>query len=187
MSECTGTAGLLLAAGRGTRMGRPKALVTTDGVSWLDRSARVLTDAGCAPVVVVLGAGAEEAGGLAPPGVATVVAPDFAEGISASLRAGLSALAGSTASGALVHLVDLPDVTAAVARRVLASATGPTSLARAVHDGVPGHPVLIGRAHWEPLLERLDGDTGARSYLADAGADPVECADLATGRDVDSM
>ena len=187
MSERTVTAGLLLAAGRGTRMGRPKALVTTDGTSWLDRAARVLLDAGCVPVVVVLGAGAQEAEGLVPPGVTTVVAPDFADGISASLRAGLSALAGSSSSAALVHLVDLPDVTATVARRVLASATGPAALARAVHDGVPGHPVLIGRAHWEPLLARLEGDTGARDYLADAGADPVECADLATGHDVDSM
>lgn len=187
MSDRGETAGLLLAAGRGTRMGRPKALVTTDGISWLDRSARVLVDAGCAPVVVVLGAAAEQAERIVPPGVTTVVAPDFADGVSASLRAGLAALAGSTATAALVHLVDLPDVTAAVARRVLASRDGPTRLARAAYGGVPGHPVLIGRAHWEPLLERLAGDTGARSYLADAGAALVECADLATGQDVDSM
>lgn len=161
--------------------------MSTDGISWLDRSTRMLEDAGCTPVVVVLGAGAHEAEGIVPPGVTTVVASDFADGISASLRAGLTALAGSTATAALVHLVDLPDVTAAVAQRVLASQDGPTCLARATYQGIPGHPVLIGRTHWEPLLARLQGDVGARRYLADAGAAAVECGDLATGHDVDSM
>ncbi|HEY0951202.1 NTP transferase domain-containing protein, partial [Nocardioides sp.] len=54
--------GLLLAAGAGTRMGRPKALVrAADGEPWLVRGVRALADGGCAQVGVVLGAGAEEA------------------------------------------------------------------------------------------------------------------------------
>ncbi|GAA2078700.1 nucleotidyltransferase family protein [Aeromicrobium halocynthiae] len=185
MSEPADVAGLVLAAGEGRRMGRPKALVTTDGTPWLARAVDVLRDAGCAPVVVVLGAASEQARALVPDDVAVVVAPDFASGASASLRAGLAALGGSTAWGALVHLVDLPDVGPDVARRVLGAATGPSALARAVHDGTPGHPVLIGRDHWAPVAATVRGDAGAGAYLAAHGALEVECGDLATGIDVD--
>ena len=45
-------------------------------------------------------------------------------------------------------LVDLPDVTAEVVRRVSAAGDGPRALARATYDGWPGHPVLLGRDHW---------------------------------------
>lgn len=188
--------GVLLAAGAGRRMGRPKALVRdADGTSWLTRSVGVLVEAGCDSVVVVLGAEAEAAAALlgsvwtpsvTGPSVEAVVAEDWAEGIGASLRAGLVASRRTPAETALVHLVDLPDIGAAVVARVQAAATGPGSLARATYDGTPGHPVLIGRDHWQPLIDSLAGDEGARSYLAGHGTSYVECGDLATGRDVDS-
>ncbi|MCG5440355.1 NTP transferase domain-containing protein, partial [Micromonospora foliorum] len=54
------TAGLLLAAGAGRRFGRPKALVELDGEPLVRRAIRLLGDGGCAPVHVVLGAGADE-------------------------------------------------------------------------------------------------------------------------------
>ncbi|MEO7235035.1 MAG: NTP transferase domain-containing protein, partial [Lapillicoccus sp.] len=54
--------GVVLAAGAGRRMGMPKALVhETDGTSWLVRAVGALTGSGCSPVVVVLGARADEA------------------------------------------------------------------------------------------------------------------------------
>lgn len=148
MSEPADVAGLVLAAGEGRRMGRPKALVTTDGTPWLARAVDVLRDAGCAPVVVVLGAASEQARAIAPDDVAVVVAPDFASGASASLRAGLAALGASTAWGALVHLVDLPDVGPDVARRVLGAATGPStspvpSPARPGSSGIASRSVTL--------------------------------------------
>ena len=180
--------GLLLAAGAGSRMGRPKALVTdADGTAWLERSVRVLLAGGCEAVTVVLGAAADEAAALVPPGpVRTVVARDWADGMADSLRTGLAAATDTAAQAVLFSLVDLPDVGPAVVRRVLQGADGPEVLARATYDGVPGHPVLIGRAHWQDVGTGLAGDAGARSYLATREVALVECGDLARGRDVDT-
>jgi len=94
-------------------MGRPKALVhDADGASWLQHAVEVLREGGCNGVTVVLGAGADEAvrllDGL---GVDVVVAHDWDEGMSASLRSGLESLNGSDVEAAVVSLVDLPDLT----------------------------------------------------------------------------
>ncbi|WP_406829649.1 nucleotidyltransferase family protein [Pedococcus sp. KACC 23699] len=198
-------AGLLLAAGGGRRMGRPKALVPDPGGgTFLERGLRVLREAGCAPVVVVLGAGADLArplatadatathdatatGGAAAADV-VVEAADWADGQSASLRAGLAAVADTDAESALVMLVDLPDVGAAVLERLIAATAGggPAVLARAAYEGVPGHPVLLGREHWTAIREGARGDRGARDHLATHPHVVVECGDLATGRDADT-
>ena len=179
------TTGLLLAAGAGSRMGRPKALVRDpDGTSWLQRSVEVLRDAGCDEVVVVLGARADEARELVPPGARVLVADDWADGMAASLRCGLRAL--ELGDLAVVTLVDLPDVTAEVVRRVVAAASGPTYLGRASYDAKPGHPVVLGREHWGPVAADVGGDEGAKSYLREHGCALVECGDLATGADQDT-
>ena len=181
--------GVLLAAGAGTRMGRPKALVRApDGEAWLVRGVRALHEGGCDAVTVVLGARAAEAAPLlvgAPPS-AVVVAENWAEGMGASLRAGLAALADTGADVAVVSLVDLPDVTGEVVRRLLATPVDRTSLSRASYDGEPGHPVLLGRDHWAGVLTTATGDRGARDYLAAHPVVLVECGDLATGRDQDA-
>ena len=176
--------GLLLAAGAGRRMGRPKALVE----GWLESAVRTLTEGGCAQVTVVLGASAEEALPLLEgTGATAVVAADWADGMSASLRAGLVALEGMDADAALVSLVDLPDLTPAVVARVLGGGAGAGTLRRAAYGGEPGHPVLIGRDHWAGVAGEAAGDRGARGYLATHDVELVECGDLATGRDVDSV
>lgn len=179
-------AGLLLAAGAGRRMGRPKALVhDPDGTSWLLRSVAALRP--CGSVTVVLGAGAEEAAALLPMSVGRVLARDWEQGQSASLRAGLEALGSTDAEACLVLLVDLPDVDAHVVARVLAQGgEGTDVLARAAYDGAPGHPVLIGRAHWAGVLAGLGGDDGAKGYLAAHEVSLIECGDLADGHDQDT-
>ena len=93
---------------------------------------------------------------------------------------------GSDAEAAVVTLGDLPDLTAAVVRRVLSEREGDEALARASYHGRPGHPVVLGRAHWAGVLESATGDAGARDYLATHDTVLVECGDLATGADVDS-
>jgi len=187
-------AGLLLAAGAGRRMGGPKALLRArDGVSFLDRAVLALTEGGCDTVTVVLGAAAAEARTMlataADPGggphVDVVVAEDWEEGMGASLRAGLAALAGSAAPAVVVTLVDLPDVGADVVRRVVAVGAGRGSLVRASYDGRPGHPVLLGRDHWSGVAATARGDHGAREYFRGHPPTPCECGDLATGHDVD--
>lgn len=179
--------GLLLAAGAGSRMGTPKALVTEpDGTPWLTRSVGVLLDGGCDAVTVVLGAAVDEARALLTAGpVSTVVAEDWADGMSASLRAGIAAVADGPADAVVITLVDLPDVGDDVLLRVVGAGVGRSTLARATYGGRPGHPVVIGREHWAGVLGSLAGDSGARGYLASNGVVLVECGDLATGRDVD--
>jgi CTP:molybdopterin cytidylyltransferase MocA len=185
--------GLLLAAGAGRRMGMPKALVSDDAGSWLVRGVATLRNGGCARVSVVLGAEADRARPLlAGLDVSVVIADDWAEGMGASLRAGLSWLARSSDTGAVVSLVDLPDLVPEVVSRVIGAvaADGTAALARAAYAGKPGHPVLLGRDHWAGVRETAVGDQGARAYLAERveGREVtlVECGDLASGRDVDS-
>jgi CTP:molybdopterin cytidylyltransferase MocA len=185
------TVGLVLAAGAGRRMGGPKALVRlTDGGPTLVETAvaRVL-ESGCDRVVVVVGAAGEQAAALvAETGAEVVAADDWDEGMGASLRAGLAHLEVADDDLALVTLVDLPDVTARVMSRVLADAVGDgrAALARAAYDGVPGHPVVIGRDHWSAVRTTARGDRGARDHLRATPHRLVECGDLATGRDLDT-
>lgn len=182
------TAGLLLAAGQGRRFGGPKALVRLGGEPLVARAVRTLTEGGCDPVVVVLGARAEQARPLVPGGALVVEATGWAEGMGASLRTGLGALGelAPAPQAALVHLVDLPGVGAGVISRLLAFA-GPEAVARAAYDGVPGHPVLFGRRWWPAIAATAEGDRGARRWLS--GRDDVrlvECGDIGAGTDVDT-
>lgn len=171
--------GVLLAAGEGRRYGQPKVLV--DG--WLDAAVGALRDGGCGDVVVVLGA-AEVA---TPPGVTPVVAPDWRDGLSASVRAGLAEADRLHADYAVLHVIDTPDVGPAVVARVLARASSSRSgLARAYFGDRPGHPAVIARRHWPEVLAQLSGDRGAGAYLRGRqDVEIVDCGDLAEGRDLD--
>ncbi len=171
--------GVLLAAGAGRRYGKPKVLV--DG--WLDAAVHALQQGGCAGVVLVLGA-AELA---APPGVTAVVAPDWRDGLSASVRTGLAEAERMHADYAVLHVIDTPDVGPAVVARVLARAASSRSgLARAYFGDRPGHPVVLARRHWPAVLAGLSGDQGAGAYLRGRrDVLTVDCADLASGRDID--
>jgi CTP:molybdopterin cytidylyltransferase MocA len=179
MSRTAPVVGVLLAAGAGSRYGMPKVLASHG--EWLDLAVRALADGGCGEVVVVLGAAVVEV----PAPARAVVAAEWADGMSASLRAGLEAAQG--AAWVVLHLVDTPDVGADVVRRVIAGAAqSPTGLARAVFHGCPGHPVVIGAQHIAALTATLAGDQGARGFLAhrdDVVA--IECGDLASGTDID--
>lgn len=178
MSKAGPVVGVLLAAGAGARFGMPKVLAE-QGV-WLRIAVDALACGGCDEVLVVLGAAVVE---VPDPGRA-VIARDWADGMAASLRAGLAAAAGARC--VVVHLVDTPDVGADVVARVLAAAGDPAGLARACYRGRPGHPVVIGSRHWPALEATLRGDRGARVFLAGrTDVVTVECGDLASGADID--
>jgi CTP:molybdopterin cytidylyltransferase MocA len=188
-------AGLLLAGGAGRRMGTPKALVRLHGEPLAVRAVKALQAGGCGPVTVVLGARSDDvtdvlrSAGLGTSGsdVGVVVAEDWDEGMGASLRRGLDALTHLPGTGAaLVHLVDLPGVGPEAIARVSAGATH-SSLRRAAYDGVPGHPVLLGRDHWSGVVGSAAGDAGARDYLSGStDLELVECGDVAEPDDVDT-
>lgn len=175
----------MLAAGAGTRAGGPKVLRRdADGMPWLHRAVTALRDGGCNSVLVVLGADAAHAHALVPAEATVVVAEHWAAGLSASLRAGLTA-APPEATAAVVTLVDLPGLPSTAVEQILAAPVGPATLRRATYDGRPGHPVVIGRDHWLAAATSAEGDRGAGRYLKDQGAESVELSELWDGTDND--
>ncbi|MFF2199713.1 NTP transferase domain-containing protein [Streptomyces sp. NPDC058145] len=183
-------AGLLLAAGGGRRLGgRPKALLEHRGRPLVEHAVGVLRAAGCGRIHVVLGAAADDVRDRADlSGCVTVRNPDWAEGMGSSLRAGLGSLAGTGVTAALVSLVDQPGIGPAAMARVLGAYEDENSLVSAAYDGVRGHPVLFGAAHWAGVAASATGDRGARAYLREhaAALRLVECADVAEPYDIDT-
>ncbi|MBB5153211.1 nucleotidyltransferase family protein [Saccharopolyspora phatthalungensis] len=181
----SGVAGIVLAAGAGRRFGMPKALVEYRGTLLVDRAAQVLAAGGCAPIVVVLGAAADEVRERAAlTGVTVVINPDWPTGMGSSLRAALDALAPTDATAALVLPVDMPGIGPEAVRRVAAHAS-PTALAAAAHHGIRSHPVLLGRRHWAGASQAATGDAGARGYLKDREVTLLSCDDVSEGFDID--
>jgi molybdenum cofactor cytidylyltransferase/nicotine blue oxidoreductase len=181
-----GVAGLVLAAGGGRRYGMPKALVEYEGSLLVERAVRTAR-AVCDPVLVVLGAQALEVWQRADLTGATVLANrDWESGMASSLRTGLEGLRGwpRRVDAALVVLVDMPGMTPAALER-MARYAAPDALAVATYDGVRGHPVLLGRAHWAGVVETATGDEGARRYLAAHEVTEVDCTGVADPEDLD--
>ncbi len=189
-------AGLVLAAGPGSRMGGAKALLhDAAGESWVRTRSQTLLDAGCAPVLATVGAEAIQVRSSLQPGVNAVHVRDWRTGMGASVRAALASLAsmGEELEAVLVSVVDTPgltvEVTIAVIEAAASAARGRSlhgALVQAVYDGAPGHPVLIGRNHWLGVHLDADGDVGARGYLQHEKVRRVEVGDLGDGRDVDT-
>ncbi|MGN6331525.1 MAG: nucleotidyltransferase family protein [Motilibacteraceae bacterium] len=185
-------AGAVLAAGGGSRLGRPKGALVWQGLSLAERARRALAGAGCGPVVVVVQPGAEPAD-LAGDGRTVVPNPGWAEGMGSSFRAGLRALADAgpelaDVDAVVLTLADTPHVRAEHVRRLLAAHAGGARVAAAAWAGARRTPVLLGREHWQEAAGLAAGDVGARPFLA-AHAEQVtvvECADLGPWVDVDS-
>jgi CTP:molybdopterin cytidylyltransferase MocA len=178
------TAGLVLAAGGGRRYGGPKALVRLGGRLLVERAVDLLRGGGCGPVLVVLGAAADEVRASADlTGATVVVNPEWAGGMGSSLRAGLAALPAE-ASAVVVTLVDTPGLGPEAVRRLIA--TGGDA-AQATYGGRPGHPVLLARSVLPEVVATATGDRGAAPWLA---AHPervrlVPCDGTGDPRDVD--
>ncbi len=193
----TSVAGVLLAAGEGSRFGRPKALVEVDGQTLAERGVALLRAGGADPIVVVTGAARIQLSGIH-----AVHNEEWRTGMGSSLRAALRALdaarAGNSdqASEALpadvgavvVALADQPLVGPEAVARLIAAYRGGASVAVAAYDGKPRNPVLVAREHWPEVIALAAGDTGARAFLR---ARPdlvtlVECGDTGSPDDIDT-
>jgi len=185
-------AGLLLAAGGGSRLGQPKALVSVGGSLLVERGIRLLATAGCRPVVVVLGAAADEVRSRADLAGATVVAnPDWRTGMGSSLRAGLAALEATPAAdcgATVIALVDQPVVAPAAVRRLIEAWRSGAAVAVASYHDEQRNPVLLDRAVWGQVAGAAVGDRGARTFLRARPAlvTAVACDDVASPADIDT-
>jgi CTP:molybdopterin cytidylyltransferase MocA len=178
-----GVAGILLAAGSGSRLGRPKALVEIGGEPLARRGVALLREGGAAPVVVVTGAVAVDL-----PGVLAVHNPDWPTGMGSSLAAGLATVPDSC-EAAVIALVDQPLVASEAVRRLIAAYRAGAGVAVAAYGGVPRNPVLLAREHWDAVTALAVGDVGARPFLV-AHRDLVtlvECGDAGRPDDVDTL
>jgi CTP:molybdopterin cytidylyltransferase MocA len=180
-------AAVVLAAGSGSRFGGPKQLAELDGVPLLEHALRAVEAVPAIErTVVVLGARADEIRAGVDFGSAEVVVCDsWEEGQAASLRCGIDAIDGADA--AVLTLGDMPRITPQVIARFaeLGREHGSEARARAVYDGAPGHPVVLGSAYFAALAG-LSGDVGAREILKRIGAYPIECSHLCSAVDVDT-
>jgi nicotine blue oxidoreductase len=185
----TTVAGVLLAAGEGSRFGGPKALVELDGQTLAERGVGLLRDGGADPILIVTGATPIQI-----PGTQTVYNPDWRTGMGSSLRAALNALtipddaSPEDVGAVVVALADQPLVGSESVARLIAAYRAGASVAVAAYDGQPRNPVLLAREHWPEVIATATGDTGARAFLR-ARADLVtliECGDTGRPDDIDT-
>ena len=160
------SAAIILAAGASARLGEPKQLIEFGGETLLDRAVRIATEAGCSPVLVVLGA--------ALPRVVThsrlegaikVINRDWQQGMASSIVRGIEILQciAAKAGGVVLMTCDQPAVTADHVR-ALASDSEPRASSYAGRRGIPAY---FPAASF-PALANLAGDAGARELLKDA-------------------
>jgi CTP:molybdopterin cytidylyltransferase MocA len=173
--------GLVLAAGASRRFGGVKQVAQFRGRPLLEH-ALVAMEA-VERRVVVLGANADVVSARVPlHGAEPVVADDWNEGLSASLRAGVTAL--DDCEAVVVTLGDQPRVSPDAIRRVIAGRNGDSAI-RATYNGNPGHPVLLEQDLYEQLRD-VSGDKGARNLLLSVPVRDIPCDDLGGGEDVDT-
>ena len=187
----TTVAGVLLAAGEGSRFGQPKALVELNGQTLAERGVGLLRAGGADPILVVTGAVPLELDRTL-----TVDNPQWRTGMGSSLRAALHALTeagrgpdiGPDIGAVVVALADQPLVGAEAVARLIAAYRGGASVAVAAYHGQPRNPVLLAREHWPEVIATATGDQGARTFLRTRPelVTLVECGDTGRPDDIDT-
>jgi len=160
-------AGVVLAAGLSSRMGKNKLALRLNGKPLVRHAVEAALAAALDPVIVVTGHDPVVVrDALAGLEVTYAQNPDFGAGLSTSLRAGIRAVPSAT-EGAMIFLGDMPDISS----RLITDMTAAFDPARgraicvATAKGERGHPVLWSRQFF-PEMEALEGDVGARALMA---------------------
>jgi CTP:molybdopterin cytidylyltransferase MocA len=193
----TTVAGVLLAAGEGSRFGQPKALVEFGGQTLAERGVNLLRAGGADPILVVTGAAPVNL-----PATHSVYNPAWRTGMGSSLRAALQALtggdadagedagheAGQEAGAVVVALADQPLIGPEAVARLIAAYRDGASVVVAAYDGRPRNPVLLAREHWPEVIATAAGDQGARAFLRTRPdlVTLVECGDTGRPDDIDT-
>ena len=175
---------LILAAGRSTRMGGPNKLLADLGSKPVVTHVADAIAAAGLPALLVTGNMAAEVAAAAP-NFPTVHAPDYAEGLSRSLRAGVAAVPADW-EAVIVCLGDMPGITPQLLRALAAHASQ-SAIVVPTWTGKRGNPVLWGRDHF-PRLMALAGDVGGKALLSDRANQVTEVVadDAAVLTDVDT-
>jgi molybdenum cofactor cytidylyltransferase len=163
---------LLLAAGGSARMGRPKQLLTYRGQSLLRRAAETALATPCRPILIVLGAAADEARAeLSSLDLHTSENSNWQRGPGSSLKLGVHHLLelDPTLDALLITLCDQPLITPAdLARLIDAHRTSARPIVATAYPDSPGVPALFTRPTFPDLLA-IDDAAGAKSLLRSAG------------------
>jgi nicotine blue oxidoreductase len=166
----------------------PKALARVGGVSLLSRAVETLRAAGCSPIIVVLGARADDVRQQVVLDEVRVVVNDaWAEGMSTSFRAGLRAC--EECAAAVVAVVDQPGMTPAAVRRLIDEwKSSHRPIAVSAYDGAWRNPVLFAADVFDEVTGAVEGDIGAKPWLQ---SNPdrvlaVEVGDIADPTDIDT-
>ncbi len=169
-----GVSAIVLAAGLSSRMGRSKPLLLLNGTPLLTHALNALRASDVAEIVVVLGAQADRVRHEIPlESTCVVVNPDFAQGMSTSIRAGLRAVSPDS-DAFLIVLADQPLVSSSTYNSLVArlEATAARVLVP-TFAGVRGNPVLLHRS-LSSEVESITGDVGCRQVLAAHAEEVVE-------------
>jgi len=152
-------AGLVLAAGAGRRLGRPKAEVVLGGVRLIDRAVNTLRAGGCDQVFAVV-----RSADVRADGATTVPNPAADDGMGSSVRTGMAALPDDT-EAVVLTLVDLPDITPAEVRAMIGWYRNGASIIAARRAGTRSHPVLVARRWFSAFSGAAHDDQGSRAFF----------------------
>ncbi|CAN5769307.1 nucleotidyltransferase family protein [soil metagenome] len=180
---------ILLAAGSGSRFGGRKLLAPYLGKTLIEATLDGLREAPVDETIVVVGRDAEELRSVCEPyGVRVVENPEWEEGLSTSVRAGLAAT-GAKVRAWVVLLADQPLVGSEAVAKLAAAFESGVEVAVATYRGAPRNPVLFARKVWPLLEEELSGDEGARGFIRRHPelVTEVPCDDVADPADVDTV
>ena len=169
-------AAIVLAAGKSSRMGRNKLLIELDGKSLVEHAVDAALASQAALVIVVLGHQRHEiAQRLAGRNIVVVENPDYAEGLSTSLKRGLAALPEEV-EGAVICLADMPGIGRQLIDRLIAgfNPVEGREIILPMRQGKRGNPVLWSRRFF-PELQAVAGDTGAKHVI---GAYPEHVVEI---------
>jgi len=185
----SGVSAVLLAAGAGSRFGGGKLLASYKGWPLIETALSGLRGSPVDEIIVVVGAEGERLRNVAAEhGARLVENPEWEEGMSTSVRAGIRACSPE-ARAALISLADQPLVGAEAVERLVGAFEGGAEVAVATYEGEPRNPVIFSREVWPLLRRELSGDKGARVFLRrhPGLVTEVPCDDIADPADVDTV
>jgi CTP:molybdopterin cytidylyltransferase MocA len=172
------TAAIILAAGASTRLGEPKQLLHIGSETMLARTIRIVREAGCTPIIVVMGAHAEtireHLGFETERETEIVLNPDWQQGMATSIRTGIATV--PPGHDAVIVTCDMPAVTPEHLRELMHSGNGQISVA-SDYEGRHGVPAYFPASSFSALTQ-LTGDQGARDLLLDSSAIPLPGGEL---------